>query len=297
MTVDYVRPSTLDEALAVAAQGARIAAGCTDLYPATTAQSLEQDQTLGARRPILDITGVSELRGVSSVDGDIRIGAATTWRDIASSDVLSHAFDALKEAAREVGGVQIQNAGTIAGNLCTASPAADGVPPLLVLDADVELRSRDATRRLPLSAFVTGPRRTAIRPDEILASIIVPPAAQRGRSAFLKLGARRYLVISIAMTAVRLVVEDDRIASAAIAVGSCGPTAVRLPEIEAALVGQPAEANIAEIVETPRVAAALSPIDDIRGDAVYRIDAAAELVRRGVAALIAQHRQPAERRP
>ena len=135
--------------------------------------------------------------------------------------------------------MQIQNAGTIGGNLCNASPAADGVPPLLALDAEVELASAAGTRRLPLAAFLHGPRRTARRPDELLTAVLIPAAATEGRSAFLKLGARRYLVISIAMVAARLATADGRVTAAALAVGACGPVATRLPAVEAALVGHP----------------------------------------------------------
>src|SRR5690606_23592351 len=121
-------------------------------------------------------------------------------------------------AALEVGSGQIQNVASIAGNLCNASPAADGVPGLMVLDAEVELRSATTTRRLPLEKFILGNRRTALAPGEMVTAIRVPKASTSGTSAFVKLGARRYLVISIAMAAVRLTVEDGRVGSAAVAV-------------------------------------------------------------------------------
>src|SRR5439155_3336986 len=131
---------------------------------------------------------VQGLRGISKDSGHYRIGAATTWSDIIRAK-LPPAFEALKQAAREVGSVQIQNRATIGGNLCNASPAADGVPPLLALDAEVELISTQPTRRLPLSEFIRGNRRTALRPDEILAAIIIPQQEVPGTatSTFLKL--------------------------------------------------------------------------------------------------------------
>src|SRR5690606_35270448 len=123
----------------------------------------------------------------------------------------------------------IQNMASVAGNLCNASPAADGVPGLLVLDAEVELRSASATRTLALGDFILGNRKTALRPDEMVTAIRVPKTSTDGASAFEKLGARRYLVISIAMAAVRVVADDDgRVSSAAIAVGSCSAVAQRL---------------------------------------------------------------------
>ena len=142
-----------------------------------------------------------------------RLGATTTWAELIEAP-LPPLFDGLKQAAREVGGRQIQNAGTVAGNLCNASPAADGVPPLLALDAEVELAGRAGTRRLPLAAFITGNRRTVLAPGELLVAIHVPKPAHDARSAFLKLGARRYLVISIAMAAATLEIEDGRVADA-----------------------------------------------------------------------------------
>ena len=218
------------------------------------------------------------------MDGHLRIGACTPWAAIRDA-ALPPACDALRAAAAEVGGRQIQTAGTIGGNLCNASPAADGVPPLLALDAEVELAAATGRRRLPLAAFLRDVRLTARRPDEILTAVLLPEAALAGRSAFLKLGARAYLVISIAMVAVRLAVADGRVTAAALAVGACGPVATRLPAIEARLIGAPADARLADRIATAEVAAALRPIDDIRATAAYRAEAAAELLRRAVSSL------------
>ena len=143
----YDRPDALPDALAILARGPRtVLAGGTDLFPATAAPELPG--------PILDVTGIPELRGISRGAGGLRIGACTTWIGDPPTPPCRRAFDALRAAAAEVGGRQIQNAGTIAGNLCNASPAADGVPPLLALDAEVELASAagappPAARRLP----------------------------------------------------------------------------------------------------------------------------------------------------
>ncbi len=274
----YVRPTELRDALVCLDEAdMRIAAGCTDLYPATTRQTLAGD--------ILDITAIDGLRGIRRVGGHFRIGATTTWTDILRAD-LPAGFDQLKLAAREVGSVQIQNAATVGGNLCNASPAADGVPALLVLDAAVELMTRSGTRTLPLADFITGPRQTVRQHGELLTAILVPAASTGGRSTFLKLGARKYLVISIAMVAARLDIHDGTIADAAIAAGACSPVATRLPDIEAALIGQAAEAGVAETITDDRIAPCLDPISDPRADAAYRVKAAAELVRRAVAELL-----------
>lgn len=272
----YARPETLREAVDwLAANRAVIAAGCTDLFAMTANQTLPG--------PVLDITAIAGLSGITRTSDGWRIGASTKWSAIAKADLLP-AFDGLKLAAREVGSVQIQNSGTIGGNLCNASPAADGVPPLLVLDAQVEITGAAGTRQMKLADFITGPRRMALLPGELLTAILIPEAATSGRSHFLKLGARKSLVISIVMVAAKLVVENGRIRSAAIAVGSCSPVATRLPALEAALAGVEA-AKAADIVSDSLLADALSPITDVRADGAYRREGARELVARAIASL------------
>lgn len=273
---DFARPSTVDEASRLlAAGGWRVLAGGTDLYPGAGS---------GLAGPVLDVTA---LPGFSTIDmgKGLRIGAAVSWSSIAEAR-LPPALRALQQAARQIGGRQVQNAGTIGGNLCNASPAADGVPPLLALDAEVELVSEAGLRRLPLQDFLLGPRRTALRVGEVLAAVLVPEASLVGQSGFVKLGARSHLVISIAMAAVRLVLEGGVIVRATVAVGACSPVAQRLPAVEAALIG----AGVGEAVEKVRagdVQAAMSPIDDIRATAAYRREAAVELVRRAVVEAVA----------
>jgi CO/xanthine dehydrogenase FAD-binding subunit len=273
---EYLRPHRLTDALAALAAGSRlVVAGGTDVMPALQGRAL--------RGAVLDVTALPELTGIDRTGDGWRIGAATRWSALRDA-ALPPAFDALRAAAAEVGGRQIQNAGTLAGNLCNASPAADGVPPLLVLDAAVELASARGTRRLALAEFLTGARRTVCAPDEILTAVLVPEAAVQGRAAFRKLGARRHLVISIAMVAVRIEADAGMIRQAALAVGACSAVARRLPLIEAALAGLPA-GRAAAAVEDAVVAAALDPIDDLRGSAAFRSAAAAELLRRALADL------------
>ena len=264
----YARPTTIDEATrAMAAEGALAVSGGTDVYPAHVGKPLS--------RPLVDLSRVEGLRGISVTDMGFRFGAATTWTDILRAD-LPAAFDGLKAAAREVGSIQIQNRGTIAGNLCNASPAADGVPPLLSLDASVELASPQGRRVLPLGSFITGYRRTALLPGEIVTAVLAPRPSTSARSAFVKLGARRYLVISILMAAA--VVETDaqgRIARAAVAVGAASPVAQRLPALEADLRGVSGRPSA---ILAARHLAGLSPIDDVRATAAYRLEAAVSAV-------------------
>ena len=265
----YVRPATIEDALDRLGAGARLLAGGTDLM-------VGADEA-GFRGDVVDISRLPELRGISLERGEWRIGGATTWNEVARAN-LPPAFAALQAAAREVGSVQIQNSGTVAGNLCNASPAADGVPALLALDACVELVSRRGLRRLPLARFLVGPRRTELASGEILSAVVCPAPPGGMRSAFLKLGARRYLVISIAMVAVALDIERETVREARVAVGACSPVAMRLPDAERRLVG-PARAGLGEALRSQDFEA-LAPIDDLRASAGYRRAAALTLTRR-----------------
>jgi CO/xanthine dehydrogenase FAD-binding subunit len=231
------------------------------------------------REPILDLTGVAALRGIAREADGLRIGALTTWSDVIRAD-LPAMFAGLKLAAREIGGVQIQNAGTVAGNICNASPAADGTVALLALDADVEVQGARGIRRMGLADFVLGPRRTALEPGEIVTAVHVPAPAERGASDFLKLGARHYLVISIAMVSAVVHVDDEgHVSRAGVAVGACSPVARRLPALEARLVGR--SGGFAGALEAGDLDV-LSPISDVRASAEYRRDAAFTLVRRAL---------------
>jgi CO/xanthine dehydrogenase FAD-binding subunit len=274
----FFRPRTLDDALAQLATGnAQILAGGTDVFPAL----VDKPQT----RPFLDISGLPELRGITLGETHVRIGACVTWAEIIKADLPS-GFDALKAAAREVGSIQIQNRGTVAGNLCNASPAADGIPPLLILDADVELAGPSGRRRLPLAHFLAGYRKTERREDEIVTAVLVPKAMTGARSAFLKLGARRYLVISIVMVAAALRTDKAGCIDAArVAVGACSAVAQRLPAVEAALVGQCAQPGIGGLALDQDLTT-LTPIDDVRATAAYRTDAARTLIARALEACV-----------
>jgi CO/xanthine dehydrogenase FAD-binding subunit len=273
----YLVAASLSEALEALDKGnAAVVAGGTDWFPAQGTKPLIGD--------LIDISRLPGLRGITRDDSGWRIGGATTWTDVIRAD-LPPAFDGLKAAAREVGSVQIQNAGTIAGNLCNASPAADGVPPLLTLDAQIELAATHGTRRMALADFLKGPRQTARLPGEVLTAIHIPAQPATTQSAFLKLGARQYLVISIAMVAAVVTVDQGRISHAALAVGSCSATAQRLPALEAALIGRSAADVLAAgpALITPAHLAPLSPIADVRGSAEYRMEAAATLCARALA--------------
>jgi CO/xanthine dehydrogenase FAD-binding subunit len=269
---DYLRPQSLSEALNALARPYTVLAGGTDFYPARVGRAIDED--------VLDVTAISELRGIAETEEGWRIGATTRWSELIEAK-LPALFDGLKLAAREVGGRQIQNAGTIAGNLCNASPAADGVPPLLALDAEIELAGRAGSRRLKIEEFILGNRRTALAPGELVVAIHVPRAKNFFQSRFLKLGARRYLIISIVMVAATLESEAGTITRARIAVGACSEVARRLALLEAALVGAPID-RLADKVHAGHLMS-LAPIDDVRGSAAYRNDAVMTLLRRVLA--------------
>jgi CO/xanthine dehydrogenase FAD-binding subunit len=271
---DYAQPASLGEATRLLGESSwDLLAGGTDFYP-----SLGEEPVT---RPVLDISRIDALRGISQTDEDWRIGALSTWTDVIRAD-LPPAFDGLKQAAREVGSVQIQNRATVIGNICNASPAADGVPALLVLDAQVELASGNGTRAMALSGFIQGNRKTARQPDEIITGVVIPKASAGGTSAFFKLGARKYLVISIAMIAARIEADaDGMVIGAAVSAGACSVVAQRLGVLEQDLIGLPL-ANVAAAAKAEHLAQ-LSPIDDVRAPATYRLEAALEGVRRALA--------------
>lgn len=266
--VPFLRPSSLDQALAALAAdpSLRVVAGGTDVYPALAEAA--------PRTPMLDLSALP-LRGIAQDAQGWRFGALTTWTDIARAD-LPGPMHGLQQAALEVGSPQIQNVGTIAGNIVNASPAADGTVALLALGAQVEVAGPHP-RRVPLVDFVLGPRKVALAAGELVTAVRIPDPGE-GVGGFLKLGARKYLVISIAMVAASLRVDRGVIVQAGIAVGSCSPVARRLTGLEARLQGVPLSQAAALV--RPEDAAGLAPITDVRADAAYRTESVPVLVSR-----------------
>jgi CO/xanthine dehydrogenase FAD-binding subunit len=243
--VEVLTPRTLEEALRLKAQR-------PEAVPIQGGTDVMVELNFGRARPeaLLNLNEVAELRGWSRENGAIRLGSGLTYAD-AMQPPLAEALPALAEAARTVGGPQIRNRGTIGGNLGTASPAGDALPPLLVGDATVELASVRGERTMPLTEFLVGPKRNALADDELIAGVRVRPA--RGNETFMKVGPRNAMVIAVVSLAVRV---DGELRAA---FGSAGP----VPTLVSAAVGD-AESF------PERVAAAASPIDDVRGTAAYR---------------------------
>lgn len=269
--MDYFAPTALNDALTLmTSKTLSIVAGGTDVFPARGHSPLQHG--------LLDVTRIEGMSGLHWSSDGLRIGAATRWSEIANAD-LPNCFAGLQAAARDVGSVQIQNAGTVAGNICNASPAADGMPPLLTLDAIVEMAGPNGARRMPLAEFVTGPRQTQLLGNELVTAIVIPNLPAHSGGAFEKLGSRKYLVISITMVAVVIGCDAyGQIDFARIAVGACSPVAARLFELESAILGQDPQ----QVTILDHHLAGLAPISDIRADAAYRIDVVAEQITRAI---------------
>jgi CO/xanthine dehydrogenase FAD-binding subunit len=276
--VEILAPDTWDQALAMkAAQPEAVPiAGGTDLMVA-----LNFDRA----RPqaILDLTRVPELRDWDTDGGRLRVGAGVTYTRLIEE--LGDRLPGLAIASRTVGSPQIRNRGTVGGNLGTASPAGDGLPPLYVSDAEVELASTSGTRRLAVAQFVTGPKRQAAREDELIAAFHLPAAT--GAQQFSKIGTRNAMVIAVC--SLSLAIWPERRAVCA-CIGSAGPTPIRAVEAEAFIAGVLDEDGLWEgrgplsgaALERfgELVAAAAAPIDDVRGSAAYRRHALGVLARR-----------------
>jgi CO/xanthine dehydrogenase FAD-binding subunit len=255
------RPRSLDEALRFLHDDHELMpiAGCTDVYV-----QLEFGQTPSQR--YLDLWRLDELRGIREADDVLIFGALTTYSDLIRSRTVQEWLPMMVDAARLVGGVQIQNRGTLGGNIANGSPAGDSLPVLAAADATVVLRSVNETRRVPLTQFYTGYRQSVMRPAELIVAIEVPPVP--GTQWFRKVGTRAAQAIS------KLVMAAVRADTPRIAIGSVAPTVVRLTRTETALAaGSLAEAQEVMLQE-------IAPIDDLRSTAQYRRRVATNLLAR-----------------
>jgi CO/xanthine dehydrogenase FAD-binding subunit len=260
-SLSLLQPRTLREALVMLRDEGPVVpiAGCTDVYVGL------QFGTLGDRR-FLDLWPFDELRGIQATPAGLRIGALTTFSDLIASPIIRRRLPMLVAAAREVGGRQIQNRGTIGGNIANASPAGDSLPVLAAANAALILRSLDGERRIPFSSFYTGYRTSVRRADELIVAIDIPRLV--GRQYWRKVGTRRAQAISKVMCAA------VRGPSIAIALGSVAPTIIRLPKTEAVLSAGGSLDAAQQALE-----AEIAPIDDIRSTAPYRRAVSANLLR------------------
>ena len=275
-----LRPTTLDDALARLADPAVLPiAGGTDLL---------LDLHRGGSGPavtLLDLNGIAELQGVSVTPERVVLGALTTHNDVVADPDLRRVALPLAQACLEVGSPQLRNRATIAGNLVTASPANDTISALLALDASVVLRSAAGERTVALDDFFTGFRSTVLEPGELVTAIEFPPMSPATRGLWVKLGNRAAQAISVVHLATTVTRNNmGEVLEARVAIGSVAERVVRLPDVEASLVGTTLDDDVIEEVAT-RAAAAVTPIDDVRATAEYRVDTIPTLVRRSLAAI------------
>jgi len=262
----FFRPANLAEALQLkAALGAqaRFVAGGTDMV-------VDLDRGRQPRCSLIDLSHLPELHYIREEAGGIMVGGAVTHAEVLQSEIIGEKAAVLTQAAVEVGAPQIRNRSTLSGNIVTASPAADTVPPLLALDARIELASVRGKREIALREFITGFRQVDLAEDEVVSSIFIPAAIGERRGAFLKLGLRYAQAISvISVTAVIELDINNRILKAGIALGSVAATAIRVPEAEKLLIGQVLDESLIKIVAEVAQNTA-QPISDVRGSAAYR---------------------------
>lgn len=263
-----LNPTSLDDALALRAAhpDARPIAGGTDLMVQIESGSLNPGQ-------ILNLWGIKALRGIDETAAGVRIGALATWTDIIASPATQAHAPALVEASQTVGARQIQNRGTLAGNVANASPAGDSLPVLLALDAEVEATGQGGSRRIAMADLYTGYRALSLKPDELITAIHLPLRHAGDRQHFRKVGTRMAQSISKVMLGARVRIEGGVVSQARIAFGSVAATPIRVPAVEAALVGKPVDPAAADRLQ-------IKPIDDIRSTAAYRNSVARRILRR-----------------
>ncbi len=267
--------TTVDEALRMLGDlgaEARVIAGGSDVMIQQMAGELSSSETL------VHVGRIPELCGVSRSDGVIRIGAVTTHRDLRSDRTIEKYLPSFAAAAATVGGWQTQEVGTIGGNLCNASPAADLGPPVLMAEATLVLSSSGGERRVPASDFFLGRRQTALEPGMLLTAIEVPQPPDGSWETYLKVGRRSAMEVAIVGLAARFVLVDGVVSDARLAFCSVAPMPVRVSEAETALVGTPLD-DEAITAASELAGSAVNPIDDQRATASYRTTLVSRLVR------------------
>jgi len=271
--MDYASPSSLKEALELLKKyknKARLLSGGTDLIP-------KMKKRLVTAEVVIDLNRIPRLTGIELRKDGLHIGGLTRLTEIKESRVVREKIPVLVQAIGVMASPPIRNRGTMAGNLCTASPAADTAPPLLVLNASVKLQSAKGKRVVPVKEFFQGPQKTVRRPDEILTEVIIP--IQKGSSAFMKLGRRKAFTLSVVSAAAFARVRGGKFEDVRVALGAVAPTPIRGWKVEEALEGKEAnEQNIAQAAEL--IKGEVKPISDLRASEEYRREMSAVLTRR-----------------
>ena len=280
----YAAPHGLDEALNALASGATPVAGGTDLVVGVRQGRWALPEDLVSLHRLSVITGICPGEG-----GGLHIGAGTTHAAICADATVAQRWTALADASAIVGSPASRATGTIGGNVANASPAADTVAPLLCFGAIATVRSAGGERRFPVEGLATGPRRTVLRPDELLLGFELPDPAPGTGSCYVRLEYRQQMEIAVVGAAALVTIEGGRLTAARVAITALAPTVRRVPEAEAALVGTDG-GSAAIKTAADAAAAASSPIDDIRAPADYRRAMAAVVTRRAIAGALARAR-------
>jgi len=261
----YISPKTKEEVLKILEQEkskACIVAGCSNVLPYI------KDKIISGKL-LLDISGIGELNYIKKSEDKLCIGAATTISDLINSKVIREECSVLHQAAEDFADPTVRNSATIGGNLADASPAADVAPPLLVLDAVLEVESMDGKREISLKDFFVGPRKTVLHDDEMITSIKIKDGSINKNGCFIKLGLRQAMAISLASIAMILETEEEKITDVRIAMGSVAPTPLRLINVEEFLIYQKIDDVLLEEA-MKKVSETVKPIGDVRASAEYR---------------------------
>ncbi|HJO73703.1 MAG TPA: FAD binding domain-containing protein [Rhodospirillales bacterium] len=287
---EYVAPATADEAVAILTENspdARLIAGGTDYL-------VELKHSSGVPKVVVDISGISEFKGIELTDQGLRIGSTVTHTEIMESDLVAEHAPAMQEAARTIGAVQTRNLGTLGGNLVTCVPSMDSGPVLIALDAFVTIAGpqshTEGRKTMTLAEFFVGPRKTALEPDELLVDIVVPTAMLGRGCSFRKFGLRKGQALALVNAAASLDLDAGNIADIRIALGAVAPTVIRAPKAEKLLNGKaPTDELFAEAGDIAATEA--KPINDFRASAGYRLD----LIRTGTKRVLAEALERAQR--
>lgn len=276
---DYIKAENAAHAVALLARhrsAARILAGGTDLL-------VELKSAARVPEAVIDISRATELQGIAVTDEGLRLGALVTHSEIVNSPLIHEVFPGLADAARSIGAVQTRNLATLGGNLMTCVPSMDSGPMLIALDARVTVASLAGHRQIPLHELFVGPRKTALKPDELLVEIVIPKRHFGKPAAFQKLGLRKGQALALVNAAASFWTDGDEgsFQEVRIALGAVAPTVIRATQAEACLEGRPITAQA--MAEAGRIAATeAKPISDFRASAGYRRDLTAVLVKRAL---------------
>lgn len=284
---DFVRPEDQEgaiSALAAHSPNVRILAGGTDYL-------VELKHVSQSPGTVVDVSHLEELKGIEEVENGLRIGAAVTHTEIMNHPLIEKYVPAMIDAAHTIGAVQTRNLGTLGGNLVTCVPSMDSGPTLVALDAEVTVLGKKGARRMPLTEFFVGPRKTILQSDELLVDVVIPKQNLGKPTAFYKFGLRKGQALALVNVASSLWVKDGKFADVRISLGAVAPVVIRCPNAESSLEGQEVSKNVIEEAGSIAVTEA-KPIDDFRASREYRNDLIDVLTRRTLNSAVEMANQP-----